>query len=186
MTKTLGKDAPEKKYVDSQTAGGVEFSTTGSVLLLNGIAQGDDATNRIGRRAHFTSIQLKGYMQVGATPTNGICRTILVYDNQSDSAAPTIANILTAVGPNGLRNMDYRERFIILMDEQWELNLTDYPIRFIEFYRKLGLKTSYNGTGASVASIATGGIFLITCGTTPTGATSPTGTYGIRLRYNDQ
>lgn len=35
-----GKDAPERKYVDTQTAGAVEFSTTGTVLLLNGVAQG--------------------------------------------------------------------------------------------------------------------------------------------------
>lgn len=123
---------------------------------------------------------------VGATPTNGVCRTLLVYDNQTDGAAPTIANILTAVGPNGLRNLDYRERFIILMDQTWEINLTDYPIREVEFYRKLGLKSIYSGTSASVTSIATGGIFMITCGTTATGATSSVGTFGVRLRYTDQ
>lgn len=129
---------------------------------------------------------MKGYINVGATPTNAVTRTIVVYDNQTDGAAPTIANILTAVGPNGLRNLDYRERFIILMDQIWEINLTDYPIRQIEMYRKVGLKSTYSGTGSSVASLATGGIFLITCGTTATGAGACVGTLGIRLRYTDQ
>lgn len=40
FSKSVGKDAPERKYFDTQTAGGVEFSTTGTVLLLNGVAQG--------------------------------------------------------------------------------------------------------------------------------------------------
>jgi len=114
---------PEKKFNDTyqeQTVPGKGFGTGGPVALLqllNGIAQGTDYNQRIGRTIQMRSIQINVSMTADsftgqiAPPTGGFvgavetlrlvrreqsfsCRLMLIYDRQSNGGQPVIADVL--------------------------------------------------------------------------------------------
>lgn len=58
----------EKKVVDTASAS-YACDTTGSVTLLNGMAQGSDFTNRIGRKYTNVAVQLEDFSVPKTTPS---------------------------------------------------------------------------------------------------------------------
>ena len=111
----------EKKVVETASAS-YACDTTGSVTLVNGMAQGSDFTNRIGRKYTNVAVQLEGYLgpqdsNVGTTK----CRIMLIYDAQPNGALPAITDVLTASTSNAFMNLNNRDRFKVLCDENYTL-----------------------------------------------------------------
>ena len=111
----------EKKVVDTASAS-YACDTTGSVTLLNSMAQGSDFTNRIGRKYTNVAVQLEGFLgpqdnSIGTTK----CRVMLIYDSQPNGALPAIADVLTASTSNAFMNLNNRDRFKVLCDENYTL-----------------------------------------------------------------
>ena len=109
----------EKKVVETASAS-YACDTTGSVTLVNGMAQGSDFTNRIGRKYTNVAVQLEGYLgpqdsNVGTTK----CRIMLIYDAQPNGALPAITDVLTASTSNAFMNLNNRDRFKVLCDENY-------------------------------------------------------------------
>jgi len=68
--------------------------TTGTVTLLNGVATGDDFTDRTGRKIVMKSIYIRGlvkFIDTSSGPT--LCRLIIIYDNQTNGAAPVMTDM---------------------------------------------------------------------------------------------
>lgn len=185
----------ELNAVDVDTASYVA-DTTGTVTLLNGVAQGDDFTNRTGRKFIMKSIYIRGLVKnVDAISGPACCRLIVVYDNQTNGAAPAVLDVLKEATSTSQFNLNNRDRFRIIFDKVWSVGAIDNTatqsyaagpaIQCFKLYKKIALETLNNGTGATVASIATGSVYMITIGDLAAGAG---GTFKLtsRIRFTDK
>lgn len=183
-SKNQGNNATEVKTIDSTIAAS-EYSTTGTITLLNGVAQGLDNTQRIGRKFNVKSILVRGYASVGSTPTASAIRHIIVYDKQTNLALPGITDILSSANVLGVNNLDNRDRFVILSDKLSYLEAAGRSQIPIKLFIKSNLEVINGGTAATINSISTGGIYLITVGTLVTGVTAPKLATTVRVRFQD-
>jgi len=181
------KTTKESKAITNDA--GAAFNTTASIVLMNGVATGDDYTNRDGRKISMTSALLRLYFESSTTTTEPLVRLMLIYDKQANGAAPTAADIFdatiatNAVSPNNLNN---RDRFVTLADEAFIMkqgvnvagSFRAHLCRYIKLPR---LQTVFSGTGATVASIATGSIYLVQV----SNVASVTSTGTCRIRFID-
>lgn len=162
----------EAKVVDTDPAT-YNMDTTGTVTLLNGVATGSDYTDRVGRKIILKSVYVRGIIKPVDTQTSDVlCRMMLVYDMQSNGAAPAITDILKSSTSTAQLNMNNRDRFKIIMDKVVALGARDISSGYtgmvnvvpVKKYKKLRHETIYSGTLSTVASIATGGLYLVTIG----------------------
>lgn len=166
----------ELKYVDLAGAS-YAGDTTGSVTALNLIAQGDDNTTREGRQCFMKSVHVQGVVRpVDAQCGANYSRMLLVWDSQPNSGSiATITQILTAATSLASTNLDNRERFTILRDCRYAVGgISDtatqaYTIApgmhmINEFVNLKMQKTTFSGTTATIGSIATGALLLVTIG----------------------
>lgn len=198
----------EKKVYDiANTATSV--STTGSITLLFLPALGSDMNNRIGRKTLIKSIYLRGYINLDAAQSGvsvpidsdaQMGRVMLVWDTQPNGAAPTITDILSTATPQSHLNINYRDRFKILMDKEFvfdafytintasqALALSNRNIHAIKKYKKVNLETIFNATnGGTIADISSGALFLVTVGSVASGTNDITLNWTSRVRFTDQ
>ena len=185
-----GNHGPELKVIDTDLSAITGFDTTGSVTLLNGIAQGTDYNTRIGRKFTMKTLYCRMSLQPGATAANiALARFIVVYDRQSNGAAPLITDVLTAINDSSLNNLTNRDRFVIITDKVYKVGLStsmESGRQVWKKYLKCNLEVTNGGTGATIASIQTGSLYLLTMGDKAAGTTAPkvlNGTY--RIRFTD-
>lgn len=196
MPRQFGRQ--EWKFTD-QTTGALEVCTTATLTLLNGLAPGNSASQRIGSKVSWMSME--AYIQIFAHATTGIdnkCRLLVVLDKQPNGAAPgAITDILQTADFLSPRNLANRKRFKIMWDKRLYvgnvLNAagtgTAIPnFRLFKIYKKFKypLQTDFNaGVAGTVADIATNSLYFCTLGNTATGATTATCSGYFRLRYTD-
>lgn len=175
------------KYVD--TAGlFLAYDTTGTITLLNGIAEGDDNTTRNSRSSIMKSVAIRGEASIPLTGLPQKYRTLLVWDNAVNGALPTIATIMQTVNSFGFANIDYEKRYTILYDSTNVLGiytaaLADQVNKDVEAHVELNSITEFNGTGATIASIQNGAIYLVTLGSLGAGATAASLSVNCRVRF---
>jgi len=179
-----GSHGDELKTIDI-AAGVFEFSSTGTITLINGIAQGTDFTNRVGRKFNMKSILIRGRISVGATPTGATWRLMLIYDKQTNGEAPVITDIIDAIGMSGVQNLSNRDRFVVIMDKAGWVEATTKITMPFKKYKRCNLEVINGGTGATVGSIQTGALWLISVGNLAAGATAPVGALTTRVRFKD-
>lgn len=155
----------ELKYVDVTQQN--TFIETGTGILINGLAPGTGASQRIGKKVSMKSIQLRAAIGQGATggaaPFAGFVRTFIVYDKQANAAVPTVASILEAVSGSSPMNMDNRERFLVLYDRQIAIDqFGGNASAQIKMFKKIALPTVFNaGTAGTVADITSGSLYIV-------------------------
>lgn len=152
----------EKKTIDT---GEIVYSVNAaapSLTLLNGVISGDDFNNRDGRRIFMKSIFMRGSVNAQAFgAAQGMSRLIVFYDKQTNGAAPAILDVLVTATVASQLNLNNRSRFQILADQTFFFSNTGEAIREVEVFRNLNLDAQYSGVTASVASIATGSIYML-------------------------
>jgi len=152
---------PEFKVVDS--VGSTAVSTTGTLTLLNGLAEGDSATTRDGRQVLFKSIQMYVRGTLNASATNTTIRSIIFLDRQPNEAAPTMQHcwqqpsqaVLTlfAISTTG-KGSSYCTTAVWLS--------TDFPERVHEHYKKMKLVTQYDsGNAGTIADITSNSLYML-------------------------
>lgn len=186
---------PEHKLIDTAAAGYV-CDTTGTVTLMNGVAQGTDYTNRVGRKFVNLTVQLEGSIQPLDTTTGPTkCRVMIIYDKQPNGALPAITDVLSASSSNSFMNLNNRDRFIVIRD----INVTiggisnvatqayaqSPTVENVSVYKAIKMETINDGTGATVGDIQSGSIFLLTIGDQAPGLG---GAFvgALRVRFDDQ
>jgi len=163
----------EKKVIETavQSTGLVN---TGVITLLNGVAQGDDFDSREGRQITVKSVQVRGYFDklVYTDQAAAHCRMLVIMDQQTNGAAPTMADILQdADEPLSFMNLNNRERFKVLADVHTVLGAqnatggfaltTQGDNAWFDIYKRVSFNTTFGGTGATVASIQKNAIFAV-------------------------
>lgn len=184
-----GNHGPELKDIDTDISAGV-YDTTGSVILINGIAQGTDFNTRIGRKFQMKSLLLRFSVQRGSTATTAaLARWMIVYDKQANAVAPAVTDILVTANAAAFNNLSNRDRFIVIYDKILVIGGTtgnDNSLMYQKKYRKMKMEVTNGGTGNTIGSIATGALFLVTVGSVAAGTTAPAMSAAVaRVRFTD-
>lgn len=181
----------ELKYVDA--ANDVTFAVAGTLILLNGIAPGTGASQRIGKKVTMKSLQFRAAINsgdTGAVPFRGMVRLLWIYDKQANATAPTSAQILESAQAASPMNMDNRDRFVVLTDKQYAVDQSGgHQSVQMKFFKKMNLQTVFNaGATGAIGDITTGSVYLIILADNggPTASTNlPVISYYNRIRYED-
>jgi len=156
--------------------------------LLNGMANGNDASTRIGRKVTLRSLLFKYSCSMVTAGTGGACiRFLIVYDKQSNAAAPTITDVLLQnefLSPNNLSN---RDRFVTLVDEVTApISAAGEQATCGIVYKVLNLEQMFNaGSAGTIADITMGSIYLFVAQSGNIAGGAPTIAYKTRIRYTD-
>ena len=158
------------------------------MTLINGLEQGADVRQHLGRRSCIKGLHIRGFIQNVNASVAGVeqmLRLLVVYDRQPNGATPPIGEILQNTNVVGYTNMSFMninntKRFLVLGSKKWfqarnfgvnqpPFGILETTERMLEMtipYRKIkNLVTEYTGgSTATVADITTGAIFLIAIG----------------------
>lgn len=164
----------EKKTVDVN-ATNINLVNTESVTLLNGIATGTDFTDRVGRKVILKSLFIRwAVVPQDQTVTDNTCRMCIVYDSQTNGAAPTYSDVFKEGNPLSQLNLNNRDRFQVLWDKCIQMSyLNNTATQALsgnktvangKKFKPLKHEMIFGGTAATVSSIQTGSIYLICLG----------------------
>jgi len=182
----------EWKYND--TAATYHYHSTPQLVLLNGLAPGNSASQRVGMKVSIRSVEIR--MAPHATTTNGeenTIRCMIVLDRQSNGVAPTaITDILQTNSVTSPRSLTQRKRFKIIWDRLFAIgaatNSGTAQTRTIDKYIKFKrpIVAEYNaGVAGTIADISANSLWLVFFATQPSGATDSLGPSYVRIRYTD-
>jgi len=184
-----GRD--ELKFVDEAILG-VPVAT-GTVTLINGVAQGTDVNNRIGRKFLMKSLlwRFRVGLNTAASSPGNVIRLLIVYDAQTNGALPAVTDILTAADVLAPMNLNNRDRFKIICDKWWstgaytisgtDIDTGEFCPPMDKFYKKLNLEVQNSGTANTIGSISTGAVYALLIAEN----TSATAELATRIRYTD-
>nr|UOF82935.1 capsid protein [Cressdnaviricota sp.] len=179
----------EMKFVDNNNTfnPGAGVATFVGPSLLNGIANGTDASTRIGRKAVLKSILLRITASIATATKGGSFRLLVVYDKQANATAPAITDILLADAFNAPNNLSNRDRFVTIFDQIiGPLDVGGPNQTSDTFYKKLNLEELWNaGTDALIGSITSGSIYAWVAQSGGMATNAPQLTMYSRVRYTD-
>lgn len=165
----------------------------GFLGLLNGISQGTDYTERIGRQVNLESIHLRvfGLINPIANPTGDYLRTMIIVDSQPNGAAPTVADILEGSNITSQLNLNNRDRFTTLYNNIQPIEAFTFtagaltggsPCPTLEqVYQDIDIDTTFSSNGSTIASINTNSVYILLI----TLNSSLNVSYNSRIRFTD-
>lgn len=158
---------------------------TGYIACLNIVDTGAAADQRIGRKINLKSVVAKVDWRIknvaaSTTPIEPVeIRTMLVWDKNPNGAYPSISDILQPVivtpttldgdnnpilkpAPSSPNNLDNRDRFRTLWDQNDSLSPGGDSIRQYDKYMKLSGETIFSGsTDYNISMIKTGALYIV-------------------------
>jgi len=169
------------------------YDTTGSIVLLNTVAQGAATNQRVGKRWRMTSLQCRGIAFNGTTATINDCANLIVYDKRPTGSLPAITDILNAANANAQNKDDnVPSRFMILKRQHFTLTgntatpATGNETFDNDFYlpMRLPVVNKAVGTGA-IGDIEEGALYLVTVGSSAAGTHAAALQCTFRVRFID-
>lgn len=191
VMKEKSKDAG---FVDLAVAN-YNCDTTGSIALIATMAQGVSVNQRIGKKAVYKSVQLRGNVVTGTTTLTADSAAMIVYDRKPTAALPAITDILVTANSRAFLNDVNSDRFQIVRRWDWAQagnsatagQLTETTNIGLDEYvdlKKRPVEFNAAGTGA-IGDIAKGALYFITVGANVAGTTAPIAAVGFRTRFID-
>jgi len=181
----------EKKNVDVALVGATLFPIATSIAVvtaLNLMGQGAAAGQHLGRTAQMKSIQYRLSTNMAATTTgSGSLRVVIVYDKQSNGAAPTAVQVFQANHIASPMNLSNSKRFIVLVDDTHEgLSVTGPASAYMKNFKKINLPIEYFDTNnGDITDIATGSVYMFTFNDSGFGVAAPNNIFYSRMRFQD-
>jgi len=171
------------------------LDTTGTVTLLNTVAQGAGVSQRVGKKIALKGLQFRGNMQNNSTASINDVAFLIVYDKRPTGALPAVTDILTSATSFAMNNDANSGRFSILKRVDCTLagnptaaaNYTSEMIRSADFFLSLkNLPTVYKAaaTGA-IGDIEQGALYLLTIGSISAGTGAAVINGSFRMRFLD-
>lgn len=131
--------------------------TTAVMQNVVDISQGDDVTNRHGRKIHAESISIRGSINKHGTSSFTTVRMMLIRDNLGSTTPPTLADLF--IDENDFFENKHRlinempmKRFSILWDKYINLNESfdgQLTNAFYQFHKKLNFNILFTGTAST-------------------------------------
>jgi len=177
----------EFKSVDLH-ADNVSCSTTPGIILLNGMTVGSSIEQRVGREVTMRSIQFSYVVRANSAGVDQQVRVALVYDRQTNGAAPAFNDVFDFTNATAARKLENRKRFRILYDRTYVVNAIGEAGSQVarRFYRRLRHPVTFNsGNTGLVSDIATGSFYLLFLSTQAAGTNAALLDYNTRVRYTD-
>lgn len=189
--------SPDTGFVDLAAAA-YAFDTTGSITLIATIPQGTTVNTRVGKKAVYRSIQMRGYCFNGTTATYNDCAIIMVYDRRPTGVLPAITDVLVSSTSYSMNNDVNSGRFQIVRRFDFELignitgviatqQITESSAKSVDAFVSITNKPivfKALGTGA-IADIEEGALYMITVGNTNAGTGAANLAVGFRIRFQD-
>lgn len=188
----------ELGYVD-MVAASYAYDTTGTVTLLNTVAQGASVNQRVGKKIALKSLQVRGYSVANNAAIFNDVAWIIVYDKRPTGALPNVTDILNLANAQSMNNDANAGRFSIVKRIDRVLlgnpSLTGAVANAITeatgcsedtWIDLKGKETVYKAaaTGA-IGDIEQGALYLLTVGNNAAGTAAAAGTLTFRLRFLD-
>lgn len=157
-------------------------SSTGSIVHLTNISQGDTDSGRTGNSIFARNLMIRIITTQHASATNTFCRFILFQDNQQLSDTPPgVSDVLSFVSTISPLNSGTFGRFKVLKNWYFALDSGAQKSKIIQYYRKLWHHVRYNGSATT--DIQKGGLYLLMLTSEATNV--PSVAYDVRLGYHD-
>lgn len=164
------------------TTASVTPNTTGAIVHLTAIQQGDDDGQRSGLSIFARSLYFRALLTMNASATNTSTRLILFRDNQQiGDSAPAITDLLEGAEIQSPLNNLHVGRFTILMDKTVDLSDGGDRVHTCVHFIKMKKHVRYNGTNST--DIQKNGLYLAHFSTEATN--TPTLVYYARVGYHD-
>jgi len=172
---------PEMKSKDV-LVNAVNVNSSGTVINLSNIAQGDGESSRTGLLIRVMGIGIHGSWRTNLTPTQTSMRLIVYVDMRNVvDAKSTPANILEELTPFSYINHRRIKKFKILVDRFLTLNNLDHTTSAFRWWKKVEFVQGYNGTLST--DIESKGLNMLLISTE--GTNVPIFTFSSRIIYTD-
>lgn len=164
------------KLVEDKQGGnliaGYDSSSTANYNLINGLAQGTNQGQRIGMsvKSKYLVLRIVFNQATGFENTNQRCRFLLIWDRAAAGGAPSLAQLLTVTTAGSTFvspiNINGSKRYKVLWDGNYVLQSHGGSTNVAEgrtIVKRFRLRTlcKYLDTGATVASIQTNSLYLL-------------------------
>lgn len=180
-------NALEKKAVDTVfTHNCPPTSSFGTAAILNSMQLGTANGQRVGRKIQMRSCLIR--YTVTPPGAGGVSqnRFVLVYDKQTNGAAPTAADVFAINAFDAPLNLNNAERFVVIFDEITDSCQSQLINMAGKRYAKIRLDTLYAGNTGTVSDITSGGLFLFCANNSDPAVGQASVSYSYtRVRYTD-
>ncbi len=142
------------EYKTITTSFTTDPNSSGAVVNLTAIAQGDDIANRQGNKIRAKHISVRGHALIGASATASQLRMMIVRDNNGSTTQPAITDLFTDVttfrtDANKLGDPQSNSRFSVLWDHFFLLDAVNSSQRKVKWSSSLDHHIFYTGTAAT-------------------------------------
>lgn len=165
------------------TSSSTTVSSTGTVIDLSAVANGDSSNTRTGLSifARYMKLNLHLIVNASATATAVKCMVIVDSQNASDTA-PAVTDVLTSASVLSNLNNGQAPRFKVLFSKVYTLDLLGSGSQqFDSIERKFRIHVKYNGSATT--DIETNGFYLLMVSNEATN--TPTVYYNCRFGFHD-
>lgn len=184
---------PEQKIYDADVSGNpylpsTGFATipiTGGVGCLNRIGPGSGLEQFIGNQISIKSLTVRYCLRLNATnpnvPSNG--RVMYIWDKSPNGQIAGPADILANVTYLSWINLNYRDRFVILRNEEFSLSPAQLQTKMCEHHITINMRSTYDQTATNRTVPLTGALLIMVI--SDQGAFPPIIEACNRVRYYD-
>lgn len=183
----LEKGISGREWKTHDVSSSTAVSTTGSVIPISAMAQGDTSLLREGLQVRMQTIAYRLTCTLNTSVSSTKIRFIVVMDKECHGVAPTVAELLEAGSPIEFKEHDQRGRFRFLSDKTYMIN-SQYSGQEFQIFKRWfknlkGRKHWYIGTAGSTANLGKNALYLVMISDQAT--YTPTVAYRTRLRFTD-
>lgn len=167
------------------TAATVSPTSTPSILLMNGVPQGDGRQNRDGDMINEYSLVLTGAISWAASDNNAGFRLVVVRDHQQVADSPPLAMDVFGIGTPSIfaqLSVTSAGRFSIVADRIVYQHTNMERVRLRPIYLRIRQKVKYNGS--LDGDIQKNGLYLFIW-STQVSPDEPAFSYEQMFRYTD-
>lgn len=177
------KGLVNSEMLHNRIGGNITIDSTGGLLSLAAISQGDTDSGRTGNSIFARNLFMNLNVKVNSSNlSTQFVRIMLLQDNQQVSdTTPSISDVLDSAYPNAPLNQSTAGRFTIIRNWEFYLNTATNPGKVIKKYFKLWHHIRYNGSAST--DIQRGGLYLLYI--SDQAVNPPTAGYQIKLGYHD-
>jgi len=167
-----------------------QFDTTGTVTLVNGMAQGNTQVgDRIGRDIFMHELCLTGFVQNRTVATINVGRLMVFVDTMPAGATPGITDIMDAATSLSFPNKNWCKRFVILYDDT--IPLIGQPgttgtssCRALSLRIPIKMSAYYNSSNAgTIADLEKNAVYVFFSGSTAAGTAAAEAYVAMQLTY---
>lgn len=164
------------------------ITNAGTVVCLNKLVTGTGVQNFLGNQVSIKQASYRFELDLPALPANQVPtsgRVLLIWDKQPNGVTAAFTDIFASASYLAFGNVNTRERFVILRNDQFSLSPNGDQTLFFERYLPINMLTTFV-SGQAVAGVPqTGALLLAFVGDQSVVANQPTLIGWFRVRYYD-